>query len=103
MKEACDWTLAWQEKYDIKSFLFGLDDLIATMEKTKTSRVRIYFGIDEEGHILAIMVGVDLKGMDIITDSLSVNRVSPCSQRSVTFSKECGTMSPLYHSGINDA
>ncbi|MEP0263812.1 hypothetical protein [Dokdonia sp.] len=96
IEEAFSWTLAWQQQYDIKSFLFGLDQLFLTMDRMNASRVRIYFGIDKEGKTLAIMIGVNDKGEDVETAYCQVNKISPCGKDAILVS-ECDASSPLYH------
>lgn len=94
--EAFAWTLAWQQQYDVKSFLFGLDQLFLAMDRVNASRARIYFGMDREEKVHAIMVGVNDKGEDIITTHCQANMISPCGRNTVLIS-ECDATSPLYH------
>lgn len=97
LDEASSWTLNWQQEYNIKSFLFNLEQLNMAMIKIGTDRVRIYFGMDKEDGIHAIMVGVNSTTCkDDETDMLYINKVSPCEKQRDNLDICCST-SPLYH------
>ncbi len=98
MEDAFTWTLAWQEKHDIKSFMYDLEQLSIAMNMTNSSSVRIYFGLDDtaDSSAFSIMVGVDEYGKDDITQLLQVNKTVPCSKNN-KFASHCDQKSPLYH------
>ncbi|WP_299683432.1 hypothetical protein [uncultured Dokdonia sp.] len=94
--DAFTWTLAWQKQYDIKSFLFDINQLHIAMRDTNASRVRIYFGLDTDDRVFAIMVGVDNRGYDVLKDVYQVNEISPCGKDEI-MSNICDELSFLYH------
>lgn len=96
LEQALKWTLNWQKLYSIKSFHFSIDQLNLAMLNEEVSRVRIYFGLNENDHIKTIMVGVDDNGKDIIRDTCQMSEVSPCGIGTVLI-QECDESSPLYH------
>ncbi|WP_299767936.1 hypothetical protein [uncultured Dokdonia sp.] len=96
MRDSFIWTLAWQKEYDIKSFLFDIDQLYSAMRDTNASRVRIYFGLNTSNRVLAIMVGVDINGYDVKKDVYQINEISLCSKDD-RGSNICDMLSPLYH------
>lgn len=95
-EQALTWTNNWQQLYTVKSFHFNIDQLNSLMLSEEVSRVRIYFGLNENDQIKTIMIGVDNMGKDVINNTCQMNEVSPCGIGTFLIEK-CDESSPLYH------
>lgn len=93
---AFKWTFNWQITYDLKSFLFGIDELEGALNTYGTSQVRIYFGLSTNSEISSIIVGVDDAGKDILGPELAMHQLSACGLN-VSSGNRCDVQSPLYH------